>query len=56
MADHETMDLLKLLRKRRDGAEPDMLRDIVQLMAEGLMSAEPDPLCEARTACEARSA
>ncbi len=43
----DTMALLELLRNRLNGAEPDMLRDMVQLMAEGLMSAEADSLCGA---------
>ena len=44
---NETMDLLERLRKSLDGAEPDALRDMVQFMAEGLMSAEADGLCGA---------
>jgi len=41
------MDLLNLLRKGLDGAEPDLLRDTVQVMAEGLMGAEANHLCSA---------
>lgn len=47
MTDEDTMDLLKLFRKRLDGAEPDALREMVQYMAEGLMGAEADNLCGA---------
>jgi Transposase, Mutator family len=47
MTDNDTMDLLELMRNRLEGAEPDMLRDMVQFMAEGLMSAEADGLCGA---------
>lgn len=47
MADRETMDVLDLIRKRLDGATPDGLRDMVQLMAEGLMDAEVDARCGA---------
>jgi putative transposase len=47
MADNDTMDLLDLLRKRLDGAEPDFLKEMVHRMAEGLMNAEVDDLCGA---------
>ena len=45
---NDTMTLLELLRNRLDGAEPDMLREMVQVMAEGLRGAEADALCGAR--------
>ncbi len=47
MADNDTMNVLEVLRKRLNGATPDALRDMVQFMAESLMSAEADALCGA---------
>ena len=47
MTDNDTMALVEMLRNGLDGAEPDMLREMVRFMAEGLMSAEADALCGA---------
>lgn len=44
---NETMDLLERLRKGLEGAEPDVVRDMVQVMAESLMGAEVEGLCGA---------
>ncbi len=42
-----TMDLSAWLRKQLEDAEPDLLRDIVQEMAEALMGADVDVTCNA---------
>jgi putative transposase len=42
-----TMDLSTWLRKQLEESEPDLLRDIVQEMAEALMSADADAACNA---------
>jgi hypothetical protein len=42
-----TMDLSAWLRKQLEVAEPDLLRDIVQEMAEALMRADVDATCNA---------
>lgn len=42
-----TMDLSAWLRKQLQDAEPDLLRDIVQEMAEALMGADVDVTCNA---------
>lgn len=42
-----TMDLSAWLRKQLEDAEPDLLRDIVQEMAEALMGADADATCNA---------
>jgi transposase-like protein len=47
MTDTETMSLLEFLRNRLESADTDTLREMVQFMAEGLMSAEADSLCGA---------
>ena len=47
MTDNDTMALLEMIRNGLDDAEPDMLREMVQLMAQSLMSAEADVLCGA---------
>jgi transposase-like protein len=48
MTDKQTIDVLEVMRKRLDGADPEMLRDMVQVVAESLMSAEADSLCGAQ--------
>jgi transposase-like protein len=47
MADTDTMSLLDFLRNRLEDADADTLKEMVQFMAEGLMSAEADGLCQA---------
>ena len=47
MTDTDTMALLDFLRNRLEEAGADQLRDMVQFMAEGLMSAEADAACGA---------
>jgi transposase-like protein len=47
MTDMDTMSLLDFLRNRLEGADADVLREMVQFMAEGLMSAEVDSQCGA---------
>jgi transposase-like protein len=47
MTDTNTMALLDFLRNRLEDADADTLKDMVQFMAEGLMSAEADSLCGA---------
>jgi putative transposase len=42
-----TMDLSDWLRKQLEDAEPDLLRDIVEEMAEALMGADVDVTCNA---------
>lgn len=47
MTDNDTMALVEMLRNGVDGAEPDMLREMVRFMAQGLMSGEADAMCGA---------
>src|SRR5688572_7692526 len=47
MADTTTMDAMELVRKHLEAAGEDQLREMVKLMAEGLMSAEAQTLCGA---------
>ena len=46
MVEH-TMDVTGWLRKQLEQASPDLLRAMVQEMAEALMGAEVDALCGA---------
>jgi putative transposase len=48
MADMTTMDAMELVRKHLDAAGADQLREMVKLMAEGLMDAEAQALCGAQ--------
>lgn len=47
MADTTTMDAMELVRKHLEAAGEDQLREMVKLMAEGLMSAEAQAQCGA---------
>ena len=47
MTDKMTMDALNVVRNHLAAADSDMLRDLVQLVVERLMSAEADALCGA---------
>jgi putative transposase len=42
-----SMDLQSWLRKQVEESDPDLLRDIVQAMAEALMAADADAACNA---------
>lgn len=42
-----SMDLQSWLRKQVEESDPDLLREIVQAMAEALMSADADTVCNA---------
>jgi transposase-like protein len=48
MADKTTMDAMELVRKHLEAAGEDQLREMVKLMAEGLMDAEAQALCGAQ--------
>jgi putative transposase len=48
MADLTTMDAMELVRKHLEAAGEDQLREMVKLMAEGLMDAEAQSLCGAQ--------
>jgi transposase-like protein len=48
MADTTTMDAMELVRKHLESAGEDQLREMVKLMAEGLMDAEAQALCGAQ--------
>jgi putative transposase len=48
MADMTTMDAMELVRKHLEAAGEDQLREMVKLMAEGLMDAEAQALCGAQ--------
>jgi len=47
MTDDETMDSMARMRKHLEAAGPDQLREMVKLMAEGLMDAEAQGRCGA---------
>jgi transposase-like protein len=47
MADLTTMDAMELVRKHLEASGEDQLREMVKLMAEGLMDAEAQALCGA---------
>jgi len=47
MADDDTMDAMMLVRKHLEAANGDQLREMVKLMAEGLMDAEAQARCGA---------
>lgn len=47
MADDKTMDAMMLVRKHLEAAGEDQLREMVKVMAEGLMDAEAQALCGA---------
>jgi transposase-like protein len=47
MADDETMDAMMMVRKHLEAADGDQLREMVKLMAEGLMDAEAQARCGA---------
>jgi putative transposase len=47
MADMTTMDAMELVRNHLDSAGEDQLREMVKMMAEGLMDAEAQSLCGA---------
>ncbi len=48
MADMTTMDAMELVRKHLEAAGEDQLRELVKLMAEGLMDAEAQAQCGAQ--------
>ena len=48
MADMKTMDAMELVRNHLEAAGEDQLREMVKLMAEGLMDAEAQGLCGAQ--------
>ena len=48
MADLKTMDAMELVRKHLEAAGEDQLREMVKLMAEGLMDAEAQSMCGAQ--------
>jgi transposase-like protein len=48
MADMKTMDAMELVRNHLEAAGEDQLREMVKLMAEGLMDAEAQALCGAQ--------
>ena len=48
MADMTTMDAMELVRNHLEAAGEDQLREMVKLMAEGLMDAEAQALCGAQ--------
>lgn len=47
MTDDETMDAMTRMRKHLEAAGPDQLREMVKVMAEGLMDAEAQSRCGA---------
>ena len=47
MADMTTMDAMELVRNHLEAAGEDQLREMVKMMAEGLMDAEAQSLCGA---------
>lgn len=47
MADLKTMDAMELMRNHLEAAGEDQLREMVKMMAEGLMDAEAQSLCGA---------
>jgi hypothetical protein len=47
MADIATMDTMELVRKHLEAANTDQLREMVKVMAEALMDAEAESVCNA---------